>query len=92
MATVNGGKAMHEDVGVIEEGMIADLCLLNIDKPQYYPLSEERLISSLVYSANSADITDVIVDGKMLMRKNELVTIDEEKIKFEVGRKTECLI
>ena len=91
-ATVNGGKALHEDVGVIEEGKIADLCLIDIDKPQYYPLSEERLISSLVYSANSADITDVIVDGKILMRKNELVTIDEEKVKFEVGRKTECLI
>lgn len=92
MATVNGAKALQEDVGVIEEGKIADLCLLDIDKPQYYPLTEERLLSALVYSANSADITDVMVDGKVLMRKKELVTIDEEKVKFEVGRKVECLI
>ncbi|MBP3284941.1 MAG: amidohydrolase [Clostridia bacterium] len=92
MATVNGAKALQEDIGVIEEGKIADLCLLDIDQPRYYPFTEERLLSALVYSANSADITDVIVDGKVLMRKKELVTIDEEKVKFEVGRKVECLI
>lgn len=92
MATVNGAKALHEDIGVIAKGKIADLCLIDIDKPNYYPFTEERMLSALVYSANSADITDVIVDGKILMRNKELVTIDEEKIKSEVGRKLKCLI
>lgn len=93
MATINGAKAVGENLlGEIKEGNIADLVLVNIDKPHYYPLKNERLISALSYSGNSADVEDVIIDGKIVMKNNEVKTIDEEKVKFEVGRIEKCLI
>ena len=93
MATINGAKALGENnLGEIKEGNIADLVLINIDKPNYYPLQNERLISALSYSANSADVEDVIINGRVIMKNREVSTVDEEKLKFEVGRVAKCLI
>jgi len=86
MATINGAKAFNDNqVGVIEEGKKADLIILDIDKPNYYPMENERMISALIYSSNSADVETVIIDGKIIMKNRELLTIDEEKVKYHLG-------
>lgn len=93
MATINGAKAIGDsNLGEIKEGNIADLVLININKPHYYPQENERFVSALSYSANAADIEDVIINGKIVMKNKEVKTIDEEKIKFEAGRVAKCLI
>jgi len=43
-------------------------------------------VSLLVYSANSSSADTVICDGKVLMEKHELKTLDEERILFEAQR------
>lgn len=86
MATINGAKAFNnKEIGIIEEGKKADLIILDIDKPHYYPLDNERMINSLVYSSNSSDVETVIIDGKIIMKNKELLTIDEEKVKYHLG-------
>lgn len=88
MATLNGANAFNDkEVGIIEEGKKADLIILDIDKPNYYPLENERMISALIYSTNSSDVETVIVDGKIVMKNKELLTIDEEKVKYHFGGK-----
>ncbi len=83
-ATLNGAKALglENKLGAIKEGYLADLIIIDIDKPQYYP--RNNLISALVYSTYGNEVETVIVNGKILMLENELKTIDVEKIKFEV--------
>ena len=50
MATVNAANAFNDrEIGIIEEGKNADLIILDIDKPNYYPLDNERMINSLIY-------------------------------------------
>ncbi len=91
MATKNGIEILgFENSGIIKEGYKADLILVNINKPHFYP--RHNLISHLVYSALSSDVDTVIVDGKVLMEKRELKTLDEEKIMFEAEKRAFDLI
>ena len=46
-------------------------------------------VAALVYSANSSDANTVIVAGKVLMKNKELLTIDEEKLRSEIGKAQE---
>lgn len=84
MATVNGGKAIGYEgkLGTIQKGMKADLIVLNIDKPHFYPMNDP--ISAVAYSAHGSDVETVIVDGNILMEKGELKTIDLELVKHKV--------
>ena len=77
-------KALGFDnkIGKIEVGYKADITILDIDKPQYYP--RNNLLSALAYSTNGDEVNTVIVDGKILMRDNEFLTIDEEKVKYHI--------
>lgn len=86
MGTINGAKALGIDreVGSIETGKKADLIILDIDKPHYYP--RFNLLSSLAYSAQAADVETVIVDGKILMEDYQLTNIDEEKVIFHAEK------
>jgi len=92
MATVNGSKAVGfgEDSGVIKPGMKADMILLDMDKPHLFPVNDP--FSAIVYSAQASDVDTVIVDGNILMEKRELKTIDEERLKYEVGKISKRLL
>ena len=65
-ATVNGARALGLDTGVIREGAIADLSLVDIDN--YYFLSPGSFLANLVYAAHSDTISSVIASGKFVMR------------------------
>lgn len=86
MATVNGAAAigMSECLGQIKEGYKADICILNLDMPQFCPRS--NLVSALTYSCNGSEVETVIIDGKIVMEKREIKTIDEEKVYYEVNK------
>ncbi len=85
MATVNGAKALGlAGCGEIKAGAVADLTVLDIDKPWLRPRCD--LLSSLVYCARGDEVTDVMVDGRFLLRKGELTTIDRERVLFEVDK------
>jgi 5-methylthioadenosine/S-adenosylhomocysteine deaminase len=79
MGTINGAKAlMHEDkIGSIESGKKADFILLDMDKPNLLPNND--IIANIVYSATAANITNVFIDGKEIMRNKEILTIDVER-------------
>lgn len=82
LATQNGARAMgFTNSGVLKEGADADLILINMDRPHLVPRHD--LAANIVHSARGSDVAYVIVDGKILMRRGELTTLDEEKIKRE---------
>ena len=91
MATVNGAKAVgHEgELGIIKEGAIADLVLVNLEEPQFMPAN--NIVSGLVYSATGSEADTVIVDGRVLMENRKLTTIDEQKVYEEIRKMAERL-
>jgi len=82
MATVNGASALNEEVGTLGAGKEADIVLVEMDS--VYTLPAYDPLSALVYSAQTENVTDVIVAGRILLRDRELLTINEEKVKEEV--------
>jgi len=86
MATQAGARAMgFAESGVLAEGRPADLILIDLDRPHLRPRHD--LIANLVHSAKGADVTHVIVDGRLLMRGRELLTLDEERILHEAEQR-----
>ena len=65
-ATVNGARALGLDTGVIREGAIADLSIVDTDNA--YFLSPGSFLANLVYAAHSDVITSVIANGRFVMR------------------------
>lgn len=92
MATQGGANAIgHGDVlGSVEEGKKADVILLNIAQPHITPT--QNLINSVVEAANGHDVTDSIINGKLVMKNREVLTLDEEKIRFEAQKHMEEII
>lgn len=82
LATQNGARAMgFANSGVLQVGADADLILVDMRRPHLVPRHD--LAANLVHSARGGDIAYVLVDGKILLRKGELTTLDEEKIRRE---------
>ncbi len=85
MASAVGAAALGGgDTGSIEEGRRADIVLVDIERLETLPTYDP--ISALVYSAGREAVSDVMVDGRFLMRERRLTTIDEVRVKYEVKR------
>jgi 5-methylthioadenosine/S-adenosylhomocysteine deaminase len=75
MATKNGARALRINAGEIKVGKLADLVLIDFNKIEMFPNYD--LISNLVYSDPKNCISDVICNGKILMREGKIES--EEK-------------
>lgn len=86
IATINGARALclADKVGTIEVGKKADLAILDLNTPSMMP--RNNLIAGLSYSANGSEVETVIINGKVVMENKVLMTMDEERIYFEVDR------
>lgn len=85
MATINGAKALGiNNLGAIKEGNIADMIMINMNKPSMIPCHD--IYSNIVFSASGSEVEYVIINGKIVMKKGEFLNIDEEKILYE-GKK-----
>ena len=80
MGTIDGAKAMGLDseIGSLEVGKCADVVLVRLDRLHSTPVTD--VISALVYSATPDDVDTVIIDGELLMRERQLLTMDEKEI------------
>ncbi len=65
MATVQGSKAFGLNAGRIEAGALADIVLVDLQRPELTPHFD--LHSDLAYAANGSCVDTVICDGKILM-------------------------
>ncbi|MDL1897828.1 amidohydrolase, partial [Anaerolineae bacterium CFX7] len=84
LATRHGALALgFANSGLMQVGADADLILLDTDKPHFAPCHD--LAANVLYAARAGDVAYVIVDGKPLVRKGALTTLDEEKIMREAN-------
>ena len=81
--------AMHAGrsiMGLAPDGLVeggnADLIL--IDREPLHATPPHDPTSTLVFASSSLDVTDVLVDGRWLVRHRELRTIDADRVRFEV--------
>lgn len=85
MATLGSARAIFLDycVGSLEAGKRCDCILVDLDAPHMHP--RHSLVSHMIYSAQSSDVRTTIVDGKILMRDREILTVDLEETYAKVA-------
>ena len=81
MATIGGAEALHmeERIGSLEAGKRADVIVVDLSGPNALPLFDPA--SHLVYSAHSDAVQTVVVEGKVLMERRRVKTIDVEQVR-----------
>jgi len=82
MATRLGARALHIGhlTGSLEPGKRADMILVDTSPAHNSPRflrDPNNAYAQLVYASKSTDVTDVMVNGRWLMRDHALLTLDE---------------
>ncbi len=82
MATRQGAQAMHmgDITGSLEPGKRADLILVELSplhNSPHFRHDRQGPYAQIVYAAKSSDVSDVMVNGKWLMREKKLLSLDE---------------
>ena len=91
MATRMGAQALHIGhlTGSLETGKRADLILVDTSPVHNSPRfrrNPNNAYAQLVFASKSTDVTDVMVNGKWLMRDHQLLTLNEADL-LEQARK-----
>ena len=85
MATLNGAMLQgRNDCGELKVGNKADIIAVSLDKPHLRPIIDEKAL--ITYSAQSSDICMTMVDGKILYENGEYLTLDKEKIYYDIEK------
>jgi len=80
LATTGGAQALGlaDQIGSVEVGKRADLQLINLNRLHATPQPDP--VSTVVYAAEASDVEAVIIDGQIVMRAGELLTLNEQDV------------
>mgnify|MGYP000227444242 CR=1 FL=1 len=83
LATQGGADALGigDEVGSIAVGKKADLITLDThNNTRLFPIWEETAVNMIRLNGAGQDVSDVIVDGKILMRNKEVLVCNETEV------------
>jgi 5-methylthioadenosine/S-adenosylhomocysteine deaminase len=85
MATRLGAQALHIGhlTGSVEAGKRADLIVVDVSPLHNSPSfkrAADNAYAQIVYAGKSTDVSDVMVNGKWLMRDRQLLTLKEDEL------------
>jgi len=85
MGTRLGAQALHIGhlTGSLTPGRRADLILVDLSPVHNSPSfkrSFDNIYAQIVYASKSTDVTDVMINGKWVMRDRELLTVIEDEL------------
>lgn len=88
MATRMGAQALHigDITGSLEVGKRADMILVDISpihNSPHFKHDPNGTYAQIVYAAKAADVSDVMVNGKWVMRDHELLTLQEKEMQVQ---------
>jgi 5-methylthioadenosine/S-adenosylhomocysteine deaminase len=94
MATVDGARAVHweNEIGSLEKGKKADVIIVDCKRSNWVPLHDFSLVPTLIYSGEGADVETVIIDGRIVMEKRKIQTVNAKKVLRQAQRATERLV
>ena len=90
MATIGGASVLGlgNDIGSLAKGKKADIILLDLMQPHLQPFYHPDL---LVYAASGADVSTVIINGKLVMQDRQILTFDADQAMAKVRKLAENL-
>jgi 5-methylthioadenosine/S-adenosylhomocysteine deaminase len=97
MATAAGAAALGGGAafGRIAAGAAADLAVIDVNNARMQPLvpdgKHSNIASNLVYAATGADVTDVMVGGRWIVRRRRLLTLDARMLWRDLARAAQTM-
>ncbi len=98
MATITGARALHMEklIGSLEKNKRADMITISLAGAHAVPMY--NVYSQMVYALKGSDITDVMVNGRAIVRDRRMLTLDagpimlkaaeyQERVKKSLGMK-----
>ncbi len=86
LVTVNGARAMGYgagELGVLQEGALADLIVIDLQKPHLQPVND--VVSDLVYCVKASDVETVMVDGRIVVENRRVAGIDLPRLYWDAA-------
>jgi cytosine/adenosine deaminase-related metal-dependent hydrolase len=71
-------------LGALEPGCAADLVVL--DYPTPTPVTPQNLYGHLIFGMSSQSVTDVMVNGRWVVKNRRVVGVDEDRVRAEAQR------
>lgn len=91
VATRNGAVSQGRlDTGLLKVGCKADLIMLDISGPSMHPAHD--LLNNVVLAASGSDVVMTMVDGKVLYKYGEFLTLDIEKVIYQAERSVKDIL
>ena len=80
LATIGGAQVLGlgDRIGTLERGKRADVAIIDLQQAKVQPVYSVE--SAIVYAASGNSVVTTICDGKILMRRGQLTTIDESQV------------
>jgi 5-methylthioadenosine/S-adenosylhomocysteine deaminase len=78
LGTIGGAQVLGlaDKIGTLERGKRADVVIINLQQAKTQPVYSVE--SAIVYAASGNSVVTTIVDGRILMRRGEVLTVDED--------------
>ncbi len=79
LATIGGANALGlgDKIGTLERGKRADVVIIDLQQAKTQPVYSVE--SAIVYAASGSSVVTTIVDGKILLRHGQVLTVDEKQ-------------
>src|SRR6266852_2588854 len=92
IATIDGARALglEKEIGSLEIGKRADVIVVILAQAPSISARDD-VVSALVYSAGSSDVRTTIIDGRVVMRAGQLLTLNEADVIAEANREAGAL-
>ncbi|WP_327140702.1 amidohydrolase family protein [Nocardia sp. NBC_01327] len=96
MATIDGARALGLDgeTGSLEPGKKADVVLVDLRALHTTPLlhgDDFNAVAHLVFSASAADVSQVYVDGRLVVDDGKVLTVDTDAVRARAQNAAEEL-
>jgi 5-methylthioadenosine/S-adenosylhomocysteine deaminase len=89
-ATAGGAELLGFDAGRIEAGALADLAVVDFEKPHLTPAHDP--VSHLAYAVRGSDVEHTVVGGEAVVRNRTVRTLDEAAVRRDAEERSEALI
>jgi cytosine/adenosine deaminase-related metal-dependent hydrolase len=92
MVTIDAARALglEDEIGSLEPGKKADVILVDAFRPHMLPMNMP--LYRVAYFANGNDVSTVIVNGRVLMRDRQVLTVNEEEVLMLAQREADAAI
>ncbi len=93
LLTIAGAEAvgMADQIGSLEAGKAADIVVIDRSGIQWQPPSPDPILQ-LVWAGGGRSVTDVLVDGRLVIADGQCTTVDTDSLRTEARQAARSLI